>query len=92
MKNIIIILFLVLSVVGTVGLSYALYPHATLSDEQLMISSQPQAMESFEESFNLGDDFGEMSVIDLMGYYLDNPPAPKGSTQISKPVRQFGGC
>ena len=92
MKNISIILFLILSVVGTFGLAYGLYPHAKLSDAQLMKSSQPQAMETFEEVINLGDDFGEMSVIDLMGYYLDNPPAPAGNTQISKPKRQFGGC
>ncbi len=92
MKNISIILFLVLSVVGTIGLAYGLYPYAKLSDAQLMKSSQPQAMESFEEIINLGDDFGEMSVIDLMGNYLDNPPAPVGSSKISKPKRQFGGC
>lgn len=92
MKNISIILFLALSVVGTLGIAYGLYPHAKLSDEQLMKSTQPQAMEAFEDVINLGDDFGEMSVIDLMGYYLDNPPAPAGNTQISKPKRQFGGC
>ena len=92
MKNILIIIFCVLSVVGTLGLAYGLYPHAKLSDDQIMKSAQPQAMETFEEVINLGDDFGEMSVIDLMGYYLDNPPAPAGNTQISKPKIQFGGC
>lgn len=92
MKNILIIIFCALSVVGSLGLAYGLYPHAKLSDDQVMKSSQPQSMETFEEVINLGDDFGEMSVIDLMGYYLENPPAPAGNNQITKPKRQFGGC
>jgi hypothetical protein len=92
MKSFSIILFCALSVVATIGLAYGLYPHAKLSETQLIKSTTPQAMESFEQVINLGDDFGEMSVIDLMGYYLDNPPAATDSTQISKPKRQFGGC
>lgn len=92
MKKISIILFLVLSVLGSLGIAYGLYPHAKLSDEQVTKISQPQEMELFEETINMGDDFGEMSVIDLMGNYLDNPPAPQSSAQASKPKRQFGGC
>ncbi len=92
MKSFSIILFCALSVVATIGLAYGLYPHAKLSETQLMKSATPQSMESFEQVINLGDDFGEMSVIDLMGHYLDSPPAPAGSIQTSKPERQFGGC
>ena len=92
MKNISIILFLVISVLGSLGIAYGLYPYAKLSDDQLTKISQPQEMELFEEDIDMGDDFGEMSVIDLMGNYLENPPAPEGSAQASKPKRQFGGC
>jgi hypothetical protein len=92
MKSFSIIFFCISSVVATIGIAYGLYPYAKLSETQLAKSATPQTMETFEQVINLGDDFGEMSVIDLMGHYLDSPPAPVGSTQISKPKRQFGGC
>lgn len=92
MKLFSIILFCIFSLVASLVLAYGLYPHVKLSDIQLKNITKPQDMESFEQNINLGDDFGEMSVIDLMGNYLDNPPAPAGSSEISKPKRQFGGC
>lgn len=37
--------------------------------------------------------FGKVSVIDLMGYYIDNPPRPAGAPDASAPAAQrFGGC
>jgi len=37
--------------------------------------------------------FGQVSIIDLMGYYIDNPPAPAGAPGASAPaVQRFGGC
>jgi hypothetical protein len=92
MKLLSIIVFCIFSLVATLALAYGLYPHAKLSESQLKNITTPQSMESFEQVINLGDDFGEMSVIDLMGNYLDNPPAPNGSSETSKPKRQFGGC
>jgi len=87
-----IILFCIVSLVATLGLAYALYPHAILPDEQLNNSKTPQDMEDFDQVISLGEDFGELTVIDLMGNYLDNPPAPVSSSQASPPKRQFGGC
>ena len=92
MRLLSITFFCIFSVVATIGLAYVLYPHAKLSETQLMKSGTPQTMESFEQFINLGDDFGEMSVIDLMGHYLDSPPAAAGAVLQSKPKRQFGGC
>ena len=92
MKLFSIIVFCIFSLVATLGLAYGLYPHAKLSESQLKSIKTPQSMESYEQVINLGDDFGEMSVIDLMGNYLDNPPSPTGSSETSKPKRQFGGC
>jgi len=92
MKLFSVIFFCCFSLVATIGIAYGLYPYAKLSETQLNKSATPQAMESFEQAINLGDDFGEMSVIDLMGYYLDNPPTAAGTVQQSKPKRQFGGC
>jgi len=92
MKSFSIILFCIASLVATLGLAYALYPHVKLSDEQLKNSKTPQDMEAFDQVINLGDDFGELTVIDLMGNYLDNPPTPVSSSQVSTSKRQFGGC
>jgi hypothetical protein len=37
--------------------------------------------------------FGPVSVIDLMGYYIDNPPAPAASGGgAAAPPKRFGGC
>lgn len=36
--------------------------------------------------------FGKVSVIDLMGYYIDNPPAPVASGSAAPPAQRFGGC
>lgn len=90
MKTLGIIIFCVLSLVGSIGLSYALYPYA--SSPEIAKSSEAKDMEEFENVIDLGKDFGTMSVIDLMGYYLENPPAPSNSNSPAIPKRQFGGC
>jgi len=46
-------------------------------------------MDEFDLSINLGDDLGETTVIDLMAYYLENPP---DSNKTPVVVRKFGGC
>ena len=90
MKTIGIVLFCIFSLVGSIGLSYALYPHA--SSPSVSQSKEAQSMEDFVEDIDLGEDFGPMSVIDLMGYYLENPPTPSSPGAVVAPKRQFGGC
>jgi hypothetical protein len=92
MKYLNVFLFCTISVVATIGIAYGLYPHARLPQDVLMKNANPQPMESFDQLINLGDDYGEMSVIDLMGNYLDNPPQKTSTQQQNKPKRQFGGC
>jgi hypothetical protein len=36
--------------------------------------------------------FGRVAVLDLVGYYLDNPPAPAAAGQAPAAERRFGGC
>lgn len=36
--------------------------------------------------------FGKVSVIDLMGYYIDNPPAPVTAGGAPPAAKRFGGC
>jgi len=38
----------------------------------------------------MGPDYGELSVIDLMGFYIENPP--QKNTTGAAPKRHFGGC
>lgn len=36
--------------------------------------------------------FGKVSILDLMGYYIDNPPAPAGAAGAAPAAQRFGGC
>lgn len=36
--------------------------------------------------------FGKVSVLDMMGYYIDNPPAPAGGGSSAPAAQRFGGC
>jgi len=90
MKPLSIILFCTLSLVASVALSYALYPHA--SRPEITQNNQAKNMEDFEEMINLGEDYGPMSVIDLMGFYLENPPSSSPTKTLTVPKVQFGGC
>ena len=94
MKTLAIILFCIASLLGSLGLAYALYPYARVSDETLAGSIAPKAMEEFDDVIDLGEDYGPMTIIELMGFYLDNPPQPKADNNqtTTPPKREFGGC
>ena len=81
--------FCFISLVISLIVFYLMYPFAKLPDSK--VNAQPVAVEDYQQEINMGEDFGSLEVIDLMGYYLENPPAPKGST-TAKPKREFGGC
>lgn len=36
--------------------------------------------------------FGPVSVLDLMSYYIDNPPSAKGGGGAPVATKRFGGC
>lgn len=40
----------------------------------------------------IGGGFGTVSVLDLLGYYLENPPAPAGTDGAVPAVKRFQGC
>lgn len=72
--------------VCAIGFSLAALPRATLEAAQ-----QPVPPESLPDLDLPG--FGKVSVLDLMGYYLDNPPAPASSDGSAPPAaRRFRGC
>ena len=41
---------------------------------------------------DLGKDYGTVSVTDLVGYYIENPPAPKSASAQAEAPHRFGGC
>lgn len=47
-------------------------------------------MEEFD-LVDLGSDYGELPVIELIGYYLENPP-PAATAGAASKKKHFGGC
>ncbi len=87
------LIFCIASLLFTLGLSFVLYPYATLSNQEMADANTAKPMEEFDEVIDLGDDYGVLTTIDLMAYYLDNPPAETivGGSPAT-PKIQFGGC
>ncbi len=85
-----IVIFNVLSLVITLGLCLLLFQMTAMSDKTIQAAKTPLPAEEFED-VDLGDDYGPMSVIELMGYYIENPPQAS-STGTAAPKQHFGGC
>ncbi|MDH3637742.1 MAG: hypothetical protein OES09_04685 [Gammaproteobacteria bacterium] len=83
-------LFCMASLLATVGISTLLFPAAALSPDAVERANTPQPMEELPE-IDLGPDFGPVPVIELVGYYLENPPQPK-AVAAKEERRHFGGC
>lgn len=67
------------------------YSLAALPAETLRTAKAPVPPETLPDIDIPG--FGRVSVLDMMGYYMDNPPAPAGGSGTSAPAAQrFGGC
>ena len=90
MAKIKIWLFCAACLLASVGVSMVLYPVAALSPDAVEKARTPRPMEELPE-INLGPDFGPVPVIELIGYYLENPPQPD-TTAAAKKRRHFGGC
>lgn len=71
------------------GIGFSL---AALPAETLQAAKKPAPPETLPDIEIPG--FGKVSVIDLMGYYIDNPPVPSGASGGSSgpAVQRFGGC
>ncbi|MCY4221120.1 MAG: hypothetical protein OXC25_04075 [Thiotrichales bacterium] len=82
--------FCVLALAGTAGVCAALFPHASLSRVEAAAARTALPMEEFD-LVDLGDDYGPLTVFELVGYYLDNPPPPEIAVTVSR-KKHFGGC
>jgi hypothetical protein len=91
MKTPQILLFCTGSLAASLGLAAVLYPFAAVDRDTIEMSRAPQPMELLPD-VDLGPDFGRLPVVELMGYYIENPPQQTNSN-APKPERQhFGGC
>jgi len=66
-----------------------LFPFAAKSKAEIEYYTTPQSPEILDD-VNLGE-FGEVPVLDLVEYYIENPPAPDTTSGSDKKTR-FQGC
>ncbi len=83
------LMFCVAVVLGSIAVAAAAFPLAALSPAELAQSKTPLEADEMG-AVDLGD-FGTVSVLDLVGYYIENPPAPEVPGTRKKKVR-FQGC
>ncbi|MES2364881.1 MAG: hypothetical protein V4563_03230 [Pseudomonadota bacterium] len=86
-----IMIFWLMTLVVAFGLSTLLFRYAAVAPDVLAKSRIPQPMESLQD-VNLGNNYGTVSVTDLVGYYIEHPPASKGSAATDDSQHKFGGC
>lgn len=85
--------FCIGALLASAALAAILYPFAALPPDKLALARSVQPAEKLGE-VDLGD-FGRVPVLDLVGYYIENPPAQVGvgpaAGGAARPIR-FGGC
>ena len=79
--------FCVVTLIVTFAVAWVLFPHAALSEEQYSHSVIPQEPELFDDIAIR--DFGEVSVLDMVLHYIEDPPAEADGKENK--VR-FQGC
>ena len=84
------VLFCILSLAGTVIVYAALFPYTSMSAAEVQAAHEPLPMEEFD-LVDLGSDYGELTVFELVGYYLENPPPAVTSETVPR-RKHFGGC
>lgn len=83
------IFFCAASLVVCGGLAWLGFPLAALERDVIDMAKTPQPAETMP-MVEIGGGFGEVSPLELMGYYVDNPPAVSASA--AAPEIKFGGC
>lgn len=85
------VIFCSVSLVIATGVCAVGFPLAALPRATIEAAKRPAPPEALPEIDLPG--FGKVSVIDLMGYYIDNPPAPAGGAGAAPAAaKRFGGC
>lgn len=82
-------LFCLASLIGVCLVAFVMFPHAAKSKSDIEFAATPQSAELFDD-IDLGE-FGEVPVLDLMQYYIENPPLDEPTGGTEKKTR-FQGC
>lgn len=85
------IIFCIGSLAVCLGIAWVAFPYAALDAETVAAARVAQPAEMLD-TVDVGQGFGELPVIELMGYYVENPPAPAASGAAAAPEIKFGGC
>ena len=67
-----------------------LFPHTSMSPAEVEAARKPQPMEEFD-LIDLGSDYGQLTVFELVGYYLENPPPAAAAGEAAPRKKHFGG-
>lgn len=87
------LIFCVAALVVALAVCAAGFRLAALPRDVVDAAKRPAAPETLPD-VDLGGGFGRVSVIDLIGYYIENPPAtPNAAGGDAAPAaKRFGGC
>jgi len=87
------LVFCIGALVVALGVCALGFRWAALPPAALEATRHPAPAETLPD-VELGGGFGRVSVIDLVGYYLEHPPAPAGDSAGGAPpaAKRFGGC
>jgi len=83
------IIFCIGSVLFCLGIAIFTFPAASVSRETLAAAATPIDAENMQD-IDLGD-FGKVSVLEMLDYYLENPPA-KTTVESELKETRFQGC
>lgn len=86
-----LVIFWVGAIAVVLVLFAALFPYAAVPEQTLAGSRVPQPMERMG-AIDLGGPYGTVSVADLVGYYVEHPPAPRAAGASEDAGHHFGGC
>lgn len=82
-------IFCAASLAGCLLIAAIAFPFAAKTTAEITKASTPLSPEQFDD-IDLGE-FGQVSVLDLMQYYIDNPPPAPEPGAAPRKVR-FQGC
>ncbi len=82
-------LFCIASLFGVYLIALVMFPLAAKPKNDIEFASIPQSAELFDD-VDLGD-FGQVPVLDMVQYYIENPPVIDTASGVEKKTR-FQGC
>ena len=82
-------IFCIASLVGVYLVAFTMFPFAAKPQGDIEFANKPQSAELFED-IDLGE-FGNVPVLDLVQYYIENPPINEVESGTEKKTR-FQGC